>query len=97
MTQTLKDHIWVIRLFPNDWIRPNHYVLENLFFYDCAKDKSFENSQMGAAIPEKMLNASKEDIDFVHNNWKQLLKNNKPVVFYKDGNWGVDLTDVKNV
>lgn len=95
MNPTLKDFIWCIRLFPNDWKRPNHYVIEDLFFYNSDEDTSYSKAQMGAAIPEKILKASKEDIEYVRENWETLSKNNTPVVFYENGNWGVDLSDVE--
>ena len=93
MEPTLKDYIWTIRLFPNY----NHnYVLEKLFYYDCSNDETFSFGQMGACIPQKEIQGTDEDIEYVHNNWETLLENNIAIVQYENGFWKVDLRYVKS-
>jgi len=95
MNPTLKDFIWCIRLFPNNWGEKKYFVLENLFYYDCSNDENFLHGQMSACIPQKKIEASVEEIQYIHDNWKKLYRDNIPIMQYDNGFWKVDLKDVE--
>jgi hypothetical protein len=92
MDASIKDYLWVIRLFPISWEVRNYYLLENVFFYDSTENEDFSRKEIGAYIPEKLLIGDPEQIEYVRNNWKRLLDNKIPVLKYENKQWQVDLS-----
>ena len=92
MEPTIKGWVWNISFYPNFGVAR---TLSDIFWYDSSNEMEFtkHTSELQIIIPEHLLDATPEQLKYVHENKDEIIKSKRYIVWSAgDGRWVVDLT-----
>lgn len=87
----LNGWVWNIPFYPN---HGGMRTVSSIFWYDSSNDLEFtkHTTEYQIVIPEFVLYATKEDIQYVHDNLERIVKDKELVVVSDDnGRWGLNI------
>jgi predicted nucleic acid-binding Zn-ribbon protein len=93
MEPTIKGWVWVIPFYPR---LNNNRTLQKIFWYDSSNDLEFtkHTEEYQIVVPENCINASVEQIRFVHHNLETLIKEKQFIIVTDDnGNFFLNVPD----
>jgi len=93
MEPTIKGWVWVIPFYPR---LNNNRTLQKIFWYDSSNDLEFtkHTEEYQIVVPENCINASVEQIRFVHRNLESIIKEKQFIIATdNNGNFSLNVPD----